>query len=264
VLPWWVWVFIRTGVGQAVGCSGRQRAAADFERDPCSHAGQSCSALLCTWGGGGKGALGPPWMWGCVRAPGAAVNVAPVVLCRTVALPRTSPTRSPRRSQLPWYALVAFGSYSLWCIGFNLFNFRDCPEASVELAKVRCWTAPPGLHTLARPRHGLLGGLAVCGTHERGGWCPAAHTIVCTADGARWAGHPCTSGVGRGGGGGVELLSHKHCECYQDRRVLNGCTPVLCGGRGLCGLGWLRLWRQEILEARADLAKRFGYSFDKK
>ena len=35
------------------------------------------------------------------------------------------------------YLLVAFGCYSLWCIGFNLFVFRDCPEAFHELQQVR-------------------------------------------------------------------------------------------------------------------------------
>lgn len=38
--------------------------------------------------------------------------------------------------QLPIYLLVAFGCYSLAAIGINLFLFRDCPEASVELAQV--------------------------------------------------------------------------------------------------------------------------------
>jgi hypothetical protein len=33
------------------------------------------------------------------------------------------------------WALVAFGSYSLACIGYNLFFFYDCPEASVELTE---------------------------------------------------------------------------------------------------------------------------------
>jgi dolichol-phosphate mannosyltransferase subunit 3 len=39
--------------------------------------------------------------------------------------------------QLPWWLLVAFGSYSLWSLGMGLFTFRDCPEAYEELMKVR-------------------------------------------------------------------------------------------------------------------------------
>ena len=39
-------------------------------------------------------------------------------------------------SQLPVYALVVFGCYSLACIGVNLFRFRDCPEAAEELKGV--------------------------------------------------------------------------------------------------------------------------------
>lgn len=34
---------------------------------------------------------------------------------------------------LPWWLLVAFGSYSLWSLGWGLFTFRDCPEAYTEL-----------------------------------------------------------------------------------------------------------------------------------
>ena len=38
--------------------------------------------------------------------------------------------------QLPLWALVSFGSYSLASVGYNLLTFRECPEASVELEKV--------------------------------------------------------------------------------------------------------------------------------
>ena len=34
---------------------------------------------------------------------------------------------------LPWWALVSFGSYSLWSLGWGLWTFRDCPEAYNEL-----------------------------------------------------------------------------------------------------------------------------------
>ena len=34
---------------------------------------------------------------------------------------------------LPWWALVAFGAYSLSSIGWGLFTFRDCPDAYHEL-----------------------------------------------------------------------------------------------------------------------------------
>ncbi|KAH7882525.1 dolichol-phosphate mannosyltransferase subunit 3 [Phlebopus sp. FC_14] len=36
---------------------------------------------------------------------------------------------------IPWWLLVSFGSYSLWCLGWGLFTFRDCPEAYHELMK---------------------------------------------------------------------------------------------------------------------------------
>jgi hypothetical protein len=36
-------------------------------------------------------------------------------------------------TQLPIYSLMAFGSYSLFVIGYKLFVFPDCPEASEEL-----------------------------------------------------------------------------------------------------------------------------------
>ncbi|KAI9364095.1 dolichol-phosphate mannosyltransferase subunit 3 [Pilaira anomala] len=34
---------------------------------------------------------------------------------------------------LPWWALVAFGSYCLSNIGSAMYTFRDCPEAYTEL-----------------------------------------------------------------------------------------------------------------------------------
>jgi dolichyl-phosphate mannosyltransferase polypeptide 3 len=34
---------------------------------------------------------------------------------------------------LPWWFLVAFGSYSLFSIGWGLWTFRDCPDAYKEL-----------------------------------------------------------------------------------------------------------------------------------
>ncbi|KAI8608823.1 dolichol-phosphate mannosyltransferase subunit 3-domain-containing protein [Chytriomyces sp. MP71] len=37
---------------------------------------------------------------------------------------------------LPFWALVSFGSYSLWSIGYALVTFGDCPEAHLSLMKV--------------------------------------------------------------------------------------------------------------------------------
>lgn len=34
---------------------------------------------------------------------------------------------------IPWWLLVSFGSYALWCLGWGIFTFRDCPEAYTEL-----------------------------------------------------------------------------------------------------------------------------------
>ncbi|KAF8655377.1 hypothetical protein AX16_003074 [Volvariella volvacea WC 439] len=34
---------------------------------------------------------------------------------------------------IPWWLLVSFGSYALWSLGWDLFTFRDCPEAYTEL-----------------------------------------------------------------------------------------------------------------------------------
>ncbi|RUS21070.1 dolichol-phosphate mannosyltransferase subunit 3-domain-containing protein, partial [Jimgerdemannia flammicorona] len=45
----------------------------------------------------------------------------------------SSPDLSHRSSQLPWWALVTFGSYSLGNIGFHVMTFGDCPEAYHEL-----------------------------------------------------------------------------------------------------------------------------------
>ena len=39
--------------------------------------------------------------------------------------------------QLPLWALVSLGTYSLASIGYQLFIFRECPEAFKELEKVR-------------------------------------------------------------------------------------------------------------------------------
>ena len=38
--------------------------------------------------------------------------------------------------QIPWWLLVAFGSYSLWSLGWGLLTFRDCDEAYEELIGV--------------------------------------------------------------------------------------------------------------------------------
>ena len=40
--------------------------------------------------------------------------------------------------QLPLWALVSFGSYSLASIAYSLIVFRDCPEAHAELMQVTC------------------------------------------------------------------------------------------------------------------------------
>lgn len=46
----------------------------------------------------------------------------------------------------PFLALVVFGCYALFTIGFKLFNFNDCEEAAVELTAVR------GVRARARAR----------------------------------------------------------------------------------------------------------------
>jgi len=46
-----------------------------------------------------------------------------------------------RPYQIPWWLLVSFGSYALWCLGWGLFTFRDCPEAYTELLGV-CYVLP--------------------------------------------------------------------------------------------------------------------------
>jgi hypothetical protein len=61
--------------------------------------------------------------------------------------------------QLPMYSLVSFGCYSLWCIGFNLFCFRDCPEASEELMQVL--TVSPVSRRVSRAVTSLLASTAV-------------------------------------------------------------------------------------------------------
>jgi len=43
---------------------------------------------------------------------------------------------------LPWWLLVAFGSYSLWSIGMGLFTVRECPEAYDELLRVSVSPSP--------------------------------------------------------------------------------------------------------------------------
>ena len=47
--------------------------------------------------------------------------------------------------QLPLWAVVSFGAYSLASIGYNLFTFRECPAAFTELEQV---SAP---HHTTRP-----------------------------------------------------------------------------------------------------------------
>jgi hypothetical protein len=37
----------------------------------------------------------------------------------------------------PFLALVVFGCYALFTIGYKLFNFNDCEQASLELTEVR-------------------------------------------------------------------------------------------------------------------------------
>ena len=39
--------------------------------------------------------------------------------------------------QLPLWALVTFGAYSLGSVGYSLLTFRDCPDAHAELLQVR-------------------------------------------------------------------------------------------------------------------------------
>lgn len=50
--------------------------------------------------------------------------------------------------QLPLWAVVSFGAYSLASIGYNLFIFRECPEAFSELEQVDHNTALLGSHML--------------------------------------------------------------------------------------------------------------------
>ena len=48
-------------------------------------------------------------------------------------------------AQLPAYALMVFGCYALFTIGSELFSYRDCDDAAVELKEV-C----PALHRSIR------------------------------------------------------------------------------------------------------------------
>jgi dolichyl-phosphate mannosyltransferase polypeptide 3 len=41
-------------------------------------------------------------------------------------------------SQIPWWLLVAFGSWSLGTLGWGLLTFPECPEAYTELLAVSC------------------------------------------------------------------------------------------------------------------------------
>ena len=49
----------------------------------------------------------------------------------------TKSSRTRISPQLPLYAIISFGAYSLASIGYSLFTFRDCPEAYESLMKVR-------------------------------------------------------------------------------------------------------------------------------
>ena len=53
--------------------------------------------------------------------------------------------------QLPLWALVSFGAYSLASIGYNLFIFRECPEAFTELEQVQQHKTAPLLSLLHYP-----------------------------------------------------------------------------------------------------------------
>lgn len=37
----------------------------------------------------------------------------------------------------PFLALITFGCYALFTIGYKLFNFNDCEQASLDLTEVR-------------------------------------------------------------------------------------------------------------------------------
>lgn len=45
-------------------------------------------------------------------------------------------------AQLPWWALVSFGSYSLGYLGWHVMTFSDCPEAYTELMNVNAIVMP--------------------------------------------------------------------------------------------------------------------------
>ena len=55
--------------------------------------------------------------------------------------------------QLPLWALLSFGFYAAACIGWSMLTFPACPEAAVELQRVRSCRARPALSaTRALPR----------------------------------------------------------------------------------------------------------------
>ncbi|KAI0535061.1 dolichol-phosphate mannosyltransferase subunit 3 [Xylaria digitata] len=63
-------------------------------------------------------------------------HIQPTLL---VSLPTASPHRIPKSnpltsvSQLPFWALVSFGAYLLFRLGWNVMTFHDVPEAHKEL-----------------------------------------------------------------------------------------------------------------------------------
>lgn len=81
------------------------------------------------------------------RVPHRRYRGSPRLLPMPLCLGATSYRPCRACPQLPMYLLVSFGCYSLGVIGFNLFRFNDCREASDELVQAsarRCgWTASP-------------------------------------------------------------------------------------------------------------------------
>ena len=69
----------------------------------------------------GRDLLGAPLAWACARL-GVAPEPAHVEFGILVA---------------PFLFLTALGCYALATIGFNLYRFNDCEEASEELTRVR-------------------------------------------------------------------------------------------------------------------------------
>ena len=56
--------------------------------------------------------------------------------------------------QIPWWLLVAFGSYCLWSIGLGLVSLKECPEAYNELLGVSFQVLLPLFHiNFAIPRY---------------------------------------------------------------------------------------------------------------